>query len=182
MTTLTDDVLRVELVHSLWENLLPVAAIVISLVSVCLTLWFRFSDRLKVNSKLSWLMPVAADGSAPIGQDRLLIRATNRSRTATTEIAQLQLGLQGNKTFARLEQTIYDADLPVTLEPGQSIEVTFDAYGLGVTLRELGPKGKWIRPIAQSGHRSFKGRKDAKTVRELIKYAQDNPRTEWGKG
>lgn len=175
------EVVQVELIDTWWESLLPISAIVISLISVGLTLWFRFSERLKVSIKFSWITPVSDSQGLRVDQERLAIEATNRSRDAVTELSSMRLELPNGKALQRLEFSDYDHELPASIGPGQSVMVTFDAYGLGSSLLELGEKGRWVRPVAECGHKTFKGRKDSKLVKAAIQRVYNSPRHKWGK-
>jgi hypothetical protein len=74
------DALQVQLVNSWWEQLLPVAALLLSLFSVALTLVFRYSERLNLKVVTHWSYRMGAHGISR-GTARIGVEVTNRSRS-----------------------------------------------------------------------------------------------------
>lgn len=167
--------IQVELISEWWEQLLPMAALGLSLLSLGLTLWFRFSDRLKLSVSMTWSMYLDSMGGFSQGSDRLNIIVTNRSRTAITQVTELTLQLPSGGNFARVEPGITDDALPITLGPGESASVSYETRGVGITLNGEAKEAAWVRGRAVCGHRTVLGKKDRKTADQLRTYANSNP-------
>lgn len=168
-------VVRVELVDAWWASLVPVAAVVLSLLSIGLTLWFRYSDRLRLHVELSWLSMLDNDMQLVEGADRISVEVTNRSRTATTQVTSLSIQFTGGKTFAYMNVGPGDDELPVVLGPGGSASMSFPMKGMGISLNHRPQKPTWTRAVAVCGHRKVLGKKDRKMPAELMDYARKYP-------
>lgn len=151
------------------------AALFLSLLSLGLTLWFRYSDRLKLSVSTSWSMYLDSRGEFSQGADRLNIIVTNRSRTAITQVTELTLQLPNHGNFARIEPGITDDTLPIVLGPGESASVSYEARGVGITLNGEAKETAWVRGRAVCGHRTVFGKKDRRAADQLRTYASQNP-------
>lgn len=171
------ETVQVELVSSWWSQVLPVAALLISLFSVALTLVFRYFDRLNLRVTAEWV-PVRASMAQlqPFtGQDVVLVEVTNRSRTATTEVSRLTLRTNEKRALgSSIRAHRDDVELPVTLGPGQTASLTYSAKLTGQLLAEA-PGVTWVRAMAVSGHKTVLGKKLKGIVGDLRKYGEDNP-------
>lgn len=169
------ETVQVQLVNSWWEQVIPLAAILISLFAVGLTLYFRYADRLKLVLDTSYSLFIGptydADGDG--GSDRINVRVTNKSPTMTTEVSSLTLELPKRRTFAYLEAGPDDDKLPKVLGPGQSASLSYLVKGLSITLSQMDSKPKWLRAKAVSGHKTVKGKKDRKMAKSLSKRSVD---------
>lgn len=162
------EIVQVELVAPWWENLMPVAALAISLVSVALTLWFRYSERLRLSVKLGYAYPVGGGAWGHLQQEFVTVTVTNKSRTATTHISNLGLALDSGGTFIRMEGLPTDARLPATLEPGQSISGSYEFGSLSQSFQQNRSAAKWVRGFAICGHKVAKGKK-SKTMAQSLR-------------
>lgn len=171
MMIVVTETVQVELVNAWWEQLLPLVAILISLFSVGLTLYFRYVDRLNLvlDTSQSMFMGEAFDSGG--GDDRINVRVTNKSPTLTTHITTLTLELPGGKTFAYLDVGPVDDKLPKALGPGESASLSYPAAGLGTALQQMRPQPKWVRAMAVSGHKKVRGKKDRRMATNLRTYA-----------
>lgn len=168
------ETVQVQLVNSWWEQIIPLAAILISLFAVGLTLYFRYADRLKLVLDTSYSLfvgPIYAAG-ADGGSDRVNVRVTNKSPTMTTQVTSLTLELPKGRTFAYVEAGPSDDKLPKVLGPGQSASLSYPVKDLGIALSQMDPKPKWLRARAVSGHKTVKGKKDRNMARRLSTYAK----------
>lgn len=167
--------IQVELVSNGLDAWLPFLAIVLSLLSIGLTLWFRFNERLKLDVGIGWSTMLGHRMEILEDEDRLKVEVTNRSRTATTQVTALTIQFNGGKNFAYMEPGPGDDDLPVILGPGESASVSYKAQGMGITLNQPGVKATWIRARAVCGHRTVLGKKSRTNPRELREYAIKHP-------
>jgi len=169
------ETVQVELVNSWWSQLIPVAALFISLFAVGLTLSFRYMDRLQLNVGVIW-MPVLTSKMQPFtGQDRITIQVTNKSRTATTEITALLLETNEKKSLgANGPSWSLDSELPVSTGPGQKAFISYSAKSLGAVLTNQGQAVEWVQGMAISGHKTVKGKKHRDIVRKLRDYGREH--------
>lgn len=167
------ETVQVQLVNAWWEQIIPLAAILISLFAVGLTLYFRYADRLKLvlDTSYSLFIGPTYDADADRGSDRVNVRVTNMSPTMTTQVTSLTLELPNGSTFAYLEAGPGDDNLPKVLGPGQSASLSYPVRGLGIALSQINPKPKWLRAKAVSGHKTVKGKKDRRMATSLSTYA-----------
>lgn len=169
--TLAAETLQVHLVNAWWEQLLPLLAILISLLSIALTLCFRYVDRLNLTVDTSQSMFI---GDPRGGADRINVRVTNKSPTMTTHITSLTLELPNGNRFAYLDVGPVDDMLPKTIGPGESASLSYPAEGLGTALEQMRPKPQWIRALAVSGHKDVRGKKDRKMATSLRTYSTEH--------
>ena len=165
------ETVQVQLVNAWWEQVIPLAAILISLLAVGLTLYFRYADRLKLVLDTSQLIVMDPSYDANGEDDRVNVRVTNKSPTMTTEVTSLTLELPHGQTLTSFEAWPSDDKLPKVLGPGQSASVSYPMKGVGTSLNQVNPKPKWVRARADSGHKTVKGKKDRKTAANLRTYA-----------
>lgn len=173
--TIIGDPVQVQLVNAWWEQIIPVAAFLISLFSVALTLAFRFRDRLQLEVTTSWSYMLDSDMKFVEGEDRVEVRVTNKSPNFTTEISGLTLQLAGGNNFAYTDPGPGDDALPKTLGPGQSAALSYAARGLGITLNTGAKSANWVRGRAVSGHKTVVGKRRRGLVRDLRAYAVKHP-------
>jgi predicted RecA/RadA family phage recombinase len=146
------DVIQVQVVGGdPWAALIPAIAILISLTSVALTFWFRWSDSARVELKV---------GTAIVGADPddyfVAVTATNKGRTGTTVVESVVLVPKaGGMQMAPSRYQPWEDALPWTLGPGQSKTRYFPQQWVVSAAREnnLDPKG--FRALATSGHGKF---------------------------
>ncbi|GER23286.1 hypothetical protein NCCP1664_17820 [Zafaria cholistanensis] len=172
--------IQVELVSAWWESLLPLAAFVISLLSVGLTLWFRFSDRVRLEVSLSAAIPILDPPLPQEGIERTVVTVTNRSRSASTEITALELELSDGSSFVRFDPGPGDVVLPKRLDAGASCRVSYDSRSLGLALNGDKKHVKWVRGHAVSGHKTAHGKRSVKRAQQLRNYAVEYPDNPWG--
>lgn len=158
------ETVQVQLVNAWGEHIIPLAAILISLFAVGLTLYFRYADRLKLVLDTSYSLFMSPTYDADGGSDRVNVRVTNKSPTMTTQVTSLALELPNGSTFAYLEAGPNDDKLPKVLGPGQSASLSYPVRGLSIALSQMDPKPKWLRAKAVSGHKTVKGKKDRSMV------------------
>ncbi|UXM93321.1 hypothetical protein [Paenarthrobacter sp. JL.01a] len=169
------ETVQVELVNSWWEQILPVAALLISVFSVGLTLAFRYFDRLVLKVQAVWIPVETSSMQMFTGQDVVLVEVTNRSRTATTEVSFLLLQTNEKRTFgAGIRPNPNDSKLPAIIGPGQTASISYSAQRMGQLLN-TSPEVSWIRAMAVSGHKTIRGKKHRDIVGRLRQYANDNP-------
>ena len=171
------EAVQVQLVNSWWEQVLPVAALLISLFSVALTLLFRYFDRLNLAVAVHWA-EVPASGLQPFtGQDRVTVEVTNRSRTATTEVSTLTLRSNEKKALGQDGGRRWHGDsvLPISLGPGQSASISYSAASVGATLLTKGWNVEWVQAMAVSGHKTVLGSKHRALVSKLRDYSEMHP-------
>lgn len=166
---------QVQLVNAWWEQIIPIAALLLSLFSVALTLVFRYNERLKLAVSVNWMSMVGGNPPAPEGTDRVSIEVTNRSRSTTTEVTELTLEFLNKKKFAYTDSFPGDSTLPVTLAPGQSAYLSYPAQGLGITLNGPAKDARWVRAMAVSGHKKVRGKKSRALMHDLRTYAVEHP-------
>lgn len=165
------ETVQVQIVNAWWEQLLPLAAILISFFSVGLTVYFRYVDRLNLALDTSQSIFVGESPAAGAGQDRINVRVTNKSPNLTTYITSLTLELPNGNTVAYLDSWPLDDKLPKALGPGDSASLSWPLTAVGSALHAMRPKPKWVRALAVSGHRKVKGKKDRKLAANLRSYA-----------
>lgn len=170
------DTLQVQLVNAWWEQIIPVAALVISLFSVALTLLYRYFDRLNLSVKVEWL-PVLTSGMQPYtGLDRVTVEVTNKSRSATTEITSLTLQSSEKRALNSSGRPWkFDSDLPISLGPGQSASRSYAAQIVGDTLNNDARGVQWLQALAVSGHKSVRSKRYRAIVQRLRDYARKHP-------
>ncbi|MDN4644190.1 hypothetical protein [Arthrobacter sp. PsM3] len=142
------DVIQVEVVGGdPWSALWPAIAILISLASVGLTFWFRWSDSARVEVKVG----TALVGTDP--DDFVIVTATNKGRTGTTVVESVVLvpNTGGGKITPTLFQR-WEDPLPWTLGPGQSKTRYFPQQWVANAAKDhnLDPKG--FRAVVTTGH------------------------------
>lgn len=169
------DALQVQLVNSWWEQLIPVAALLLSLFSVGLTLVFRYTERLNLKVATHWSNLMGGNEDSSPGTDRIGVEVTNRSRSTTTEVTHLTLEFSGKKHFIYTAGFVADSELPMTLGPGQSATHSFSAQGLGFSLNGGARHARWVRAKAVCGHRTFYGKRDYLLARDLRAYVVEYP-------
>ncbi|GAA1118190.1 hypothetical protein GCM10009670_04240 [Citricoccus alkalitolerans] len=143
--------------------MLPAVALILSLVSIALTMWFRYSDGVRLASAVNFTYPM--DGIPLRGSERVQIQITNRSRNTATSVETVALALEGDRTLARMDLGPGDAQLPARLEPGQSLTVSYPAYNVGIALEEI--RAPWVRVRAKHGHGLFLGKRDRALAQKL---------------
>jgi hypothetical protein len=170
------ETVQVELVNAWWEQVIPVAALVISLFSVTLTLVYRYFDRLNLKVSASWTPVVTSSMQPFVGLDRITVEVTNRSRSATTEVTALALRTKDGKSF-RQEGRRWptDSDLPLSLGPGQTASRSFSAQSVGDTLNTQALGVHWVQGIAISGHKTVLSKRRRDLVQRLREYATEHP-------
>ncbi|MET3949708.1 hypothetical protein [Arthrobacter sp. UYEF36] len=170
------ETVQVQLVNAWWEEIIPVAALVISLFSVALTLVYRYFDRLNLSVTAEW-MPVLTSGVQPFtGLDRITVEVTNRSRSATTEVTVLALQSSEKKAFGAAGRPWrFDSDLPISLGPGQSASRSYPAQYVGDMLNNDARGVQWVQAMAVSGHKTVRGRRHRALVQKLRDYASEHP-------
>lgn len=171
MISIVAETIQVQIVNAWWEQLLPLVAIVISLFSVGLAVYFRYVDRLNLILDTSQSMFIGEAYDSAGGADRINVRVTNKSPTMTTHITSLTLELPDGKTFAYLDVGPSDDKLPKALGPGESASLSYPAEGLGTALQRTRPRPKWVRAMAVSGHKKVRGKKDRKMATNLRTYS-----------
>jgi hypothetical protein len=169
------ETVQVQLVNSWWEQVIPLAALLISLFSVGLTLSFRYVDRLRLRVSTSWSTMLGHDREILEGADRVNVEVTNKSPNITTQITALSLQFAGENNFAYMDPVPWDDELPKTIGPGESVSLSYTAQGLGIALQGKAKGAKWVRGRAVSGHKTVVGRKRREMVRELRAYAIRHP-------
>lgn len=169
------ETVQVQLVNDWWEQVLPVAALLISLFSVALTLVYRYFDRLNLNVSADWT-PVITSSMQPFtGLDRITVEVTNRSRTATTEVTTLVLWTNGKKSFGQDgPRWAADSDLPVSLGPGQSASKSYSAQSVGDMLHTEAQSVEWVQGMAVSGHKTVMGKRNRDLVQKLRDYSTNH--------
>ena len=165
------ETVQVQLVNPWWQQIIPLGAILISLFAVGLTLYFRYSDRLKLVLDTSYSLFIGPAYDTGGGSDRVNVRVTNKSPTMTTQVTSMALELPNGSTFAYLEAGPGDDKLPKVLGPGQSASWSYPVKGLGIALSQVDPKPKWLRANAVSGQKTVKGKKDRSMVTSLSTHA-----------
>ncbi|KNH16304.1 hypothetical protein ACU18_14205 [Arthrobacter sp. ZBG10] len=169
------ETVQVQLVNSWWEQIIPVAALLISLFAVGLTLFFRYADRLRLKVNTSWSTMIGHDGDILEGEDRVTVEVTNKSPNITTQITALTLQLAGGNNFAYMDPGPWDDQLPKTIGPGESMSLSYPARGLGIALQGQANGAGWVRGRAVSGHKTVVAKKRRDLVRELRSYALRHP-------
>lgn len=148
-------VVQVELVGgTIWDWLLPVAAILVSLFSLGLTLWFRRTDRARI--ELSRM--VALVGTTPITY-YYVVKATNRGRTGTTQVDSVVLTAQGlDEQFTAVGTLSIETALPWRLGPGESALRYFAKDFVDDALQSRGKSDADLIAIANTGHGEFRSK------------------------
>lgn len=163
----SDDPLQVQVLTPWWEMWLPAGALLLSLASIALTLWFRYGDGTRIKAKWGWAYPMDPAGTVP--EELVHIIVTNRSRSTATDITQVALIVPNNGAIIRNPDSALGSRFPARLEPGQSLSVFYATEDLGKVVAERQPK--WMRIKVEHGHGTFLGRRDrnlpAKVTRSL---------------
>lgn len=165
------EAVQVQIVNAWWEQLLPLLAILISVFSIGLTVYFRYVDRLNLVLDISHSMFVGDSPAAGKGKDRLNIRVTNKSPNLTTHITSLSLELPNGHRVAYTDLWPYDDKLPKALGPGDSASLSWPITALGKSLHGMTPKPRWVRALAVSGHKKVRGKRHPKLAATLRAYA-----------
>lgn len=158
--------LQVEILAPWWASALPAIALAVSLASIALTLWFRYGDGVRIRAEWHWSYPVYAAGPL-LGDDEVMvgITVTNGSRSTATDVQQVTLENHTGAIFLRQPLTLWDTPLPSRLEPGQSLTITYQARGLGITI--LRQNVAWVRIKVDHGHGTFRGPRDHRLTARL---------------
>lgn len=149
------NVVQVELVGgTIWDWLLPATAILVSLISLGLTLWFRRTDRARIELKIER----AIIGTSPVTH-YFVAKAINTGRTGTTQVDSVTLSAEGmGEHFSSLQLLPIETPLPWRLGPGESACRYFSE---GFVKDELEAKGKTpadLIAIASTGHGEFRSK------------------------
>lgn len=167
------DPIRVELLGDMWQTLLPVSALVLSLLSIALTVAFRFGDRVKVRLEAGW--PTLVLGK-PHDEDAVAfvfsavpvpLTVTNRSRSIGTTVHRVELQLRFpprkrlHRRWPRRIVSIGQVFRSVhhRLEPGDSFAVPAEIDHLREQLRSMlgpqvgsAPSAASVRIVVHHGH------------------------------
>lgn len=151
-----NDPLQVQVLTPWWEVWLPAGAILLSLASIALTLWFRYGDGTRIKAKWDWAYPMDLVGGVP--EELVHITVTNRSRSTATDVTHVVLTVPNNGAIMWNPDFSWNARLPARLEPGQSLSVFYPTESLGRVVAERQPE--WMRIKVEHGHGTFLGRRD----------------------
>lgn len=144
------DVTRVELVGGTWWNAtLPFLAIVISLTSLGITLWFRFRDdaRLRLSASGAYII-----GLGGLDTHYLHLEATNVGRTGTTVVRSIGIRLKDGSGLASIRPSPMDSSFPVTLGPGDTAHQFLEMDEVAKLLQANGTYFTRLKIEATSGH------------------------------
>lgn len=136
-----------------WAAILPAIAILISLISVALTLWFRWSDKARVELEINYAL-VGWDTD-----DFFKVTATNRGRSGVTVVESVVLVPDvGDQQLIRLQYLDIEDRLPWKLGPGESSSRFFPHDWVKQTIGEQVPGAQSIRALAETGHGNVKSK------------------------
>lgn len=160
------NVVQVELVGgTIWDWLLPVAAILVSLFSLGLTLWFRRTDGARIELRRM----VALVGTTPITY-YYVVTATNRGRTGTTQVNSVVLTAQGlDEQFTAVGTLSIETPLPWRLGPGESAARYFAKDFVDDELKQRGKSAADLIAIASTGHGNFRSKVQRRRRSALMK-------------
>lgn len=159
------EVVRVELVDSWWQQALPVLALLVSLFSVALTLWFRKQEGLRIRTKVSSAVLGLPEGAVHC----VVVELANLSRSTITNISGVSLALNKDNAlfYVRNSYPTVSANLPARIEPGEALSVMFPKKEFLQQLRELDPPADQMRPIVTTTHKTVCGKRNRKLARAL---------------
>ncbi|MGP9527420.1 hypothetical protein [Glutamicibacter sp. AOP5-A2-18] len=149
---LAADPIKVQLVSSGASTFIAIAALVVSVLSVFITIYFRFGDRLQLKVSTICDHPLDSSGRLKESSNLVWLTVTNASRAATTHINALELELDNGDTMSWLDKSPDDSVFPLQLGPGESAKVSYPARHLPEALSSLGTA--WARGKAISGHKT----------------------------
>ncbi|WP_394163337.1 hypothetical protein [Galactobacter valiniphilus] len=164
----SDAPLRVALESNWWSEALPIAALVVSMVSIGLTLWFRYSDRLRLSVKVARAHPVTDSG---LGQEHLSVEVVNRSRQQVTVVQDIVFeSSQGDSAIALGVPLngLTDLRLPKVLGPGERVTRYFPLADLKLTASRHFRQALWIRAKVVTGHKDVCAKKSRALLAELV--------------
>lgn len=160
--------LRVALESSWWSQALPFAALIVSLVSIGLTLWFRYSDSLKVDvtAHVAYMTGGTADGSLVV-----TVTVINRSRQQSTVVRQIALESSSGSGILAWNvpwNDALEARLPRSLGPGEQAVQFFPLEDVQREAHKHFRSARWARARAVTGHKTFFSRKDEALLARLV--------------
>lgn len=166
---LLNEVVRVELVDQWWQQALPILALVVSIGSVMLTLWFRWQEgpRLRVTAGAGMV------GMSPT-RDVLIVELVNVSRQTSLTVSSVSLLPRRDRSFVYVTNLLpgLSTDLPVVIPPGEGRHVLFPMPDLLRGLAQEERPATQMRPVVKTSHRKFKGRRNRKLGKALQAKAE----------
>lgn len=119
------EAIKVELVRPWWDHLFPVVAIFVSIGTLIYTVWERRRNaaRLKVEERGFTSLP-QLDGTY------MHLAVTNKGRSESTVVTEAILLVPSDyrrKTIEQIFEPESEQVLPIRLEPGDSVNLYFDA-------------------------------------------------------
>lgn len=177
------DVVQVELVGKpWWEDLLPLAALALSIVSIVYTWWSRHTDRAKLEVKATSFVTNRGQREWNIG-----VRATNTGLTGSAVADGVHFKM-ARKRFAHMTESLEStAVLPATIAPDASTIFVVSSKGLAQELVAANRKPRHAIPVVTTGRKHYRGKFDKAGMDVLTaeydaaKAAADkaNPKTSW---
>lgn len=164
------EVVRVELVDSWWQQVLPVLALLLSLFSVGLTLWFRKQEGLRIRTQVSPAFLGLPGGTA----ECLSVELANISRSTSTNISGVSLALNEKVGifYAHNAFPMVSANLPARIQPGETLTVMFPMDDHLEQLRTMDPPADRMQPVVTTTHKTLHGKPHRKLARSLNIRAQ----------
>lgn len=144
-------VIDVRVVGPSWtDNLLPVIAIVISILTLVWTLWARRQDQARLSIQSTISVPLDTPGPA----ERLIgIEVTNVGRSGSTVLRNLHLrdGRRGGSLWTPFPKYIAPT-YPQTLQPGETTQLLLDPLSVARACAENRISPNKLRVVAKTGH------------------------------
>ena len=165
------EIVRVELVDPWWQQLLPLAALGISLFSVVLTMVFRYGERVRVRVTAHKIVPHQSRRSGDLRVSvRNLSRGISTSATGVTMLVESRI--EGRKDVQRIP-TGAENQPPRLISPGEQVDVSFGWTGVLHALREHDRVVESIRFEVNTTHGPRTSKHDRQLMRDL--YADLDP-------
>lgn len=167
------DIVQVQIVgNDPWAALLPLVAILISVASVVLTFWFRWSD----SAKVELMVTSAIVGTEP-PRHFVAVKATNKGRAGTTVVESVVLVPKSGKVqLIPTRFQPWETPLPWTLGPGESKTRYFPEDWVATVVEENALDPKSFRARASTGHGEYKSRKSDLIARILNRQPDSTPK------
>jgi len=146
-----------------WQDVLPLAALVVSGISIWLTLQFRYGDSARLKLVSSVQIPVGM----PEKDAFLQVEATNVGRTQSTVVRAFKLVLPDGTQLVVPNPLRWTTPLPARLEPGSSATHYWKLLDVRNCLLEHRVDAKDVRMVVNSGHGQSKRKLSERVVRDL---------------
>jgi hypothetical protein len=146
-------VVQVEIVNNWWDELLPIAAILISLGTLAYTLWIRYSDNARLEVSATSFV-----ASGPLGDGwYVAVEATNTGRVGATIVQTVRFKLPNGKYLNAWESAMPTVTLPKTMNPGESMTYVFNKEELAAQLVQHECPPEKAVPQVVTGHKTYNG-------------------------